>query len=91
MKAIENTNINDLIEQASAQVIADKRKGAVNLIMETLQRIEQVSRDISVCEKECEKKRKELDGLNGKMEKLRAGDWSVLVLAPPAKPEPVGT
>lgn len=78
MKAIENTELNELIEEASRQVIAEKRKGATNLIMESLRRIEQVSRDIAVCEKEIEKKKRELDGLNGKMAKLRSGDWSVL-------------
>ena len=79
MKPIENIPITELIEEASRQVIAEKKKGATNLIMESLRRIEQVSRDITVCERELEKKRKELDGLNGKMEKLKGGDWSVLV------------
>lgn len=79
MKPIDNIPITELIEEASRQVIAEKKKGATNLIMESLRRIEQVSRDITVCERELEKKRKELDGLNGKMEKLKGGDWSVLV------------
>lgn len=87
MKPIENTEINELIEEASRQVIAEKRKGAMNLIMESLRRIEQVSRDIVVCEKEIEKKKKELDGLNGKMSKLRSGDWSVLQESKPIEGE----
>lgn len=78
MKAIENTTPEDLLREAAAQLISEQKHAAVAQIKDTLRRVAQLSNDIRMTEQAVEKKRKELDGANGRLEKLRSGDWSVL-------------
>lgn len=78
MKAIENTTPEELLKEAATQLINEQKHAAVAQIKDTLKRVAQLSNDIKTMQQAVEKKQKELDGANGRLEKLRAGDWSVL-------------
>lgn len=78
MKPIDNTSPEDLLREAAAQLISEQKHAAVAQIKDTLRRVAQLSNDIRMTEQAVEKKKKELDGANGRLEKLRSGDWSVL-------------
>lgn len=78
MKAIENTTPEELLKEAATQLINEQKHAAVNQIKDTLKRIAQLSNDIKTMRQAVEKKQKELEGANGRLDKLRAGDWSVL-------------
>lgn len=78
MKPIDSTTPEDLLREAAAQLISEQKHAAISQIKDTLRRVAQLSNDIKMTEQAVEKKRKELDGANGRLEKLRSGDWSVL-------------
>ncbi len=78
MKAIENTTPEELLQEAAIQLINEQKHAAVAQIKDTLRRVAQLSNDIKTMQQAVDKKQKELDGANGRLEKLRAGDWSVL-------------
>ncbi len=78
MKPIENTTPEELLKEAAAQLINEQKHFAISQIKDTLKRISQLSNDIKMMQQSLDKKQKELDGANGRLEKLRSGDWSVL-------------
>lgn len=78
MKPIENTTPEELLSEAARQLINEQKHAAVTQIKEALKRVAQLSNDIATMTSSLEKKQKELDGANGRLDKLRNGDWSVL-------------
>jgi hypothetical protein len=78
MRAIEGVATQDLVAQAAQQLIDEQKHAAVNQIKDVLKRIAQLSNDLKTMQESAAKKEKELNGAKGMLEKLRAGDWSVL-------------
>ena len=78
MEKIENVDLGNLVTEASNEIIDARRKQAAGIIKQQLQRIEQLVTDISNAEKELKKKRDKLTKAQEKIDKIKAGDWSLL-------------
>ena len=78
MKPIEQTQPSDLLKEAAEQLINEQKHAAVAQIKDTLKSIAQLSNDIKTMTEALDKKQKELNGANGKLERFKNGDWSVL-------------
>ena len=87
MKPIENTTPGELLSEAATQLINEQKHAAVSQIKDALRRVAQLSNDIRTMQQSIEKKQRELDGANGRLEKLRSGDWSVLQDSKADKPQ----
>jgi len=78
MKPIENVIPSELLAEAATILIDEQKHAAVSQIKDTLKRIAQLSNDIKTMQQALDKKAKELEGANGRLEKFKSGDWSVL-------------
>lgn len=78
MEKIDGVNLEDLVEESSADLIAEKRRSVAGLIKQQLQRMEQLATDVKNLEKQLKGKREKLTKTQEKMEKIKSGDWSVL-------------
>ena len=79
MKEIEGTELLDLVAEAANELLQERRSCAKGQIKKELQRIEGLASDIKKTEKELEKLRKKFNTAQEKIDKLKSGDWSVLV------------
>lgn len=79
MEPIKNVNLFDLVKETSEQMIQERRKQAANLIKKELQRAEQLARDIKNLEKELNSKKSKLSTAQMRIDKIREGDWSLLI------------
>lgn len=78
MKPIEGVNLVDLVENTSVELLNDRRKQAASIIKQQLQRMEQLTIDVRNLEKELKKKQEKLVKAKAKMDKIKAGDWSLI-------------
>lgn len=78
MKAIQDTNPADLVAEATHQLIEERRHGASTAIKQILIRQEQLTQKINAGENQLKKDRESLEKGRARIERLKAGDWSVL-------------
>ncbi len=78
MNPIEDTNLADLIIEASNEVIEKRREKAKEQIMAMLERITFLDIEVKNMEKNLLNKKTELVKMQGRLETLRKGDWNVL-------------
>lgn len=78
MEKIDGVNLEDLVKESSADLVAEKRRSIAGLIKQQLQRMEQLATDVQNLEKQLKGKREKLKKTQEKIEKIRGGDWSVL-------------
>jgi hypothetical protein len=79
MEKIDDVNLAALVTRASDELLTEKRNSAAGLIKIQLQRMEQLATDISKLKKELKKKEEKLGKAQIKMNKIKEGDWSLLV------------
>jgi len=79
MEKMENVDLAALVTEASGELLTEKRNSAANIIKQQLQRVEQLSIDVRNAEKQLKKKQEALTKAQDKMNKIIAGDWSLLV------------
>ena len=78
MEKLENVDLSALVEDSSKELMDEKRKQAAGLIKVQLQRIEQLSLDVRNAERTLKKKQEALAKAQQKIDKIKAGDWSLL-------------
>lgn len=78
MKEIQGIKLEELVRQASEEVINDKKKNTVGIIKGLILKAEQLKGDLNKLESETGKKRKSLDDTLECLKKAGNGDWSVL-------------
>lgn len=78
MKAIPDTDPNDILLSAAASLLTDKRKDAESRVKQILIRQEALAESILSKERELKKLREKMDKSSQKIERLRNGDWAVL-------------
>ncbi len=78
MEKIEGVNLEELVEESSADLVEEKKKSVAGLIKQQLQRMERLATEIKNLEKEINGKRDKLKKIQEKIEKIKNGDWSVL-------------
>jgi len=78
MQQVEETKLEDLVKEAAAELLEEKRKTAKNSIKSQLLKIQGLSSEIKKAEREAKEKQVKLDKVLGRMKKIREGDWSVL-------------
>ena len=70
--------LGDLVKQASAELIRERRIETSGLIKNFLVKIEQVTLQIKTKKEELSKLEKALEDTVAKVKRLREGDWTVL-------------
>jgi len=78
MDPIEGVELAELTKEMAAEVVAENRRRAGGQIKKLYQRIMGLTSDIKNKETELRKLREKLRTAQAKIDKLRAGDWSVL-------------
>jgi hypothetical protein len=78
IEKIEGVDLAVLVEEASTELMAEKRRQASNIIKNHLQREEQLVYDIRNLEKNLKGKKDKLAKAQAKIEKIIKGDWSLL-------------
>ena len=78
MNPVENVNLQSVVGAAATELLDEKRRGVAGIVKQILQRSEQLAGDVKGLESQLAKKRGQLEQSLAKVEKLRAGDWSVL-------------
>lgn len=79
MEKIEGVKLDELVTEASTELLQERRRGASSLIKKLLIYSEGLVDSIKRKEAELKGLRKKLSTQKEKIERLRAGDWSVLV------------
>ena len=79
MEKIEEVDLKELVTEASAELLQQRRKGASSLIKKMLIYSEGVIESIRCKKTELKGLEKILQTQTEKMARLRSGDWSVLV------------
>lgn len=78
MKQIEDTSLQDLANEAQRELIAEQRSEARTTIRQIFQRRVALGEELKRKETELTKIRKKIESMDGRIARLRAGDWSVL-------------
>ena len=78
MEKIDGVDLGNLVSDVAAGIVTDRRNQASGLIKQQLQKVEQLAKDIVAAEKDLEKKKGKLTQAQGKIDKIKAGDWTVL-------------
>lgn len=78
MEEFKNINLEKLVEEASVDILDERRKSAANAVKIQLQRIEQLAIDVKNLKKDLNKKEEKLKAAQGKIDKVKGGDWKVL-------------
>ncbi len=79
MKPIKGVNLAEMVKNCAEELIDIRRKEAANIIKQLLQRMEQLSIDADNLEKELRKKKEKLLKAKTKIEKIKEGQWDLLV------------
>jgi len=81
MKQIEGIDLNNIIEQASAELLAEKEKGLVSLYKSKLNELNQaVSRKMDA-QTQVDKEAKNIQRLQGWLKQFKEGNWEVINLS----------
>lgn len=78
MDKIKDINLTDVVQESAKELIAERRKMVGNQIKQLLQRVEGLARFVVVGERELKKIKDKLSSAQAKIDKLKAGDWSIL-------------
>ena len=78
MKPIPSLNLTDLLEGAASALLTEKRHDAESRIKQILIRQEKLAESIKAAENDLKKLNGKWDKSVAKINKLKAGDWSVL-------------
>ena len=78
MEKMENVDLSVLVEESSKELMADKRNDAASIVKKHLQRVEQLAIDVRNTEKQLKIKKEKLAKAQAKIDKIKAGDWSLL-------------
>ena len=78
MEQIDDVKLDELVAEASSELLDQRRKQASSAVKQILQRTEQLARDIKNLKGQVAKKQGKLDFALARIEKLKKGDWSVL-------------
>ena len=78
MDKIDGIDLAELVKDSAQDLMKEKRVGAANIVKNHLQRVEQLAIDIRTLEKELKNKKDKLVKAQSKIDKIKAGDWSVL-------------
>jgi seryl-tRNA synthetase len=78
MKAIKGVDLKELVEETASHVIESKKKSAVGLIKNLFFKVEGLNKDIDGLKKQLTAKEQSLEKTLNRINKLKAGDWSVL-------------
>jgi len=78
MNEIKDINLTDVVQESAKELIIERRKMVGNQIKQLLQRVEGLARKIVFGEKEIKKLKDKLTTAQTKIDRLKAGDWSVL-------------
>jgi len=81
MKPIPGVNLKNMVEQASKELIFENRKQAIGMIKKGLKRIEGLAKEIKYFNHELKKRQGKLAKSQEKINKIKDGDWSLLVEA----------
>ncbi len=87
MRAIEDTTTAALLEEASRQLLEERKHHAVALIKNALNTVGKLSNDLGTMERQMAKKKEELEKMNRFLDQLREGRWEVLSEFKPEKEE----
>lgn len=75
---IEGVDLSTLVEEASTELLGERRSQAASIIKKHLQRVEQLVIDVHRAEKTLRGKKEKLTKAQAKLDKIKAGDWSLL-------------
>lgn len=78
MQPIQDTKAEDLLKQASDELLEESRRDGIMQIKKIYIGIRQLSQDIVKKEKELGAMRASLEKKQADLDRLKAGDWSVL-------------
>lgn len=82
MEKVEGVNLNELVAEASKELFAEtnywRRRQAAGLIKKLLQQREELASDVKRLEKDIQREREALENFQVKIDKIKAGDWSLL-------------
>jgi phenylpyruvate tautomerase PptA (4-oxalocrotonate tautomerase family) len=78
MEKIDGINLSELITEASSEVLLEKRREVASAIRQMLNKQISLAGEITKMDKELAQKNKQLIEVNGKLDKIKSGDWSVL-------------
>lgn len=78
IEKIPGVELSELVTEATSELLAERRKKAAGLIKNHLQRVEGLALDVRKKENELKKLREKLTKAQAKIDKIKAGDWSVL-------------
>ncbi len=75
---IEDTNLEDLVKEASGELLLERRHAATTLIKNFLMKVEGLTSEIKNLKNQLSKKEESLAKTLEKIKRLKAGDWSLL-------------
>lgn len=78
MQEIKDINLTEVVQESATELITERRKMVGNQIKQLLQRVEGLARMVVNGEKELKKIKDKLASAQAKIDKLKAGDWSIL-------------
>lgn len=81
MKEVEGVDLSNLVEEASNEILNERRVGLRSLIKSKLNELNQSVTKKAELEKQLAKANKDIERLTSWLEKVKAGDWTVLNLS----------
>lgn len=78
MQPLEEVNLDEVVKDASAQLIHERYDGAVDLVKKLFSRVNALTEDIKRKKAELKKVEDKLSSNLAKVEKVKLGDWSAL-------------
>ena len=78
MKAIQDVDLKKLTEEVAIELLVERRRGVSSKIKSMIIKVEDLTERKSRLTAELKKADESLEKANALIEKLKAGDWSVL-------------
>ena len=78
MIEIKDTNLQDLVKEASQELLTEMRRDGINKIKKLFTKIFVLTREIKIGEAKILEKKNSLTKTNNIIEKLKSGDWTAL-------------
>lgn len=79
MEKIDDVKLDELVTESATELVNDRRKQAKGLIKKQLQRMEALATERKGYEKKLKKLTGKLETAQQFVERLRSGDWGILV------------
>lgn len=78
MEQIDNVKIDELVKQATVEIVSEKKANAIRLIKGMLIRREALSHDVKSLKNKLKSKEEKIKKIEDKISRIQAGDWSLL-------------